>query len=113
MIYPRLSPSHQEEEIGTQLTRAQWLGKLSITRKKTFLQEYTQSGKADVFLDMRSRENDDALEDADKAIIRFQRERQSRMLKKEKYTLSVGEADILTHHGVALSALGDLEDESV
>ena len=42
-------------------------------------------------------ENDDDLEDADKAIIRFQSERQSQMLKKEKYTLSCGEDDILTH----------------
>ena len=95
------------------LTRAQWLGELSITRKKTLLQEYKQSGKANVFLDMRSGENDDALEDADKAIIRFQSERQSRMLKKDKYTLSDGEDDILTHHGVALSTLDDLEDEIV
>ena len=59
------------------------------------------------------RENDDALEDADKAIIRFQSKRQSRMLKKDKYTLSDGEDDILTHHGIALSTLDDLEDEIV
>jgi hypothetical protein len=45
-------------------------------RKKTLLQEYKQSGKANVFLDRRFGENDDTLEDADKAIIRFQRERQ-------------------------------------
>lgn len=80
-------------------------------RKKTLLQEYKQSGKANVFLDRRFGENDDTLEDADKAIIRFQRERQSRMLKKDKYTLADGEDDILTHHGAALSTLDDFEDE--
>lgn len=79
-------------------------------RKKTLLQEYKQSGKANVFLDRRFGENDDTLEDADKAIIRFQRERQSRMLK-DKYTLADGEDDILTHHGAALSTLDDFEDE--
>ena len=62
---------------------------------------------------MWSRENYDALEDVDKAIIRFQSERQSRMLKKEKYTLSYGEDEILTHQGVALSTLDDLEHEIV
>ena len=62
---------------------------------------------------MQSRENDDALEDADKAIIRFQSKRQSWMLKKDKYTLPDGEDDILTHHGIALSTLDDLEDEIV
>lgn len=82
-------------------------------RKKTLLQEYKQSGKANVFLDRRFGENDDTLEDADKAIIRFQRERQSRMLKKDKYTLADGEDDILTHHGAALSTLDDFEDEIV
>ena len=49
----------------------------------------------------------------DKAIIRFQSERQSRMLKSNKYTLSDGEDDILTYHGVTLSTLDDLEDEIV
>ena len=49
----------------------------------------------------------------DKAIIRFQSERQSRMLKSDKYTLSDGEDDILTHLGVTLSTLDDLEDEIV
>lgn len=82
-------------------------------RKKTLLQEYKQSGKANVFLDRRFGENDDTLEDADKAIIRFQRERQARMLKKNKYTLSDGEDDILTHHGAALSTLDDFEEEIV
>jgi len=82
-------------------------------RKKTLLQEYKQSGKANVFLDRRFGENDETLEDADKAIIRFQRERQARMLKSNKYALSDGEDDILTHHGAALSTLDDFEDEIV
>ena len=56
-------------------------------------------------------ENDNALEDADKAIIRFQSKRQSRMLKRDKYTLPDGEDDILTHRGIALSTLDNLEDE--
>ena len=46
----------------------------------------------------------------DKAIIRFQSERQSQMLKSDKYTLLDGEDEIITHHGVTLSNLDDLED---
>eukprot|EP01018_Ginkgo_biloba_P000384 Gb_34026 [translate_table: standard] len=80
-------------------------------RKKTLLQEYKQSGKANSFLDRRFGENDDTFGDADKAIIRFQHERQARLHRKSKYTLSDGEDDILTHHGAALSTLDDFEDE--
>jgi hypothetical protein len=35
------------------------------------------------------------------------------MLKSNKYALSDGEDDILTHHGAALSTLDDFEDEIV
>ncbi|KAH9309726.1 hypothetical protein KI387_037637, partial [Taxus chinensis] len=80
-------------------------------RKKTLLQEYKQSGKANMFLDRRFGENDDCLGDEDKAIIRFQRERQARVVKQSKYALSDGDDDILTHHGAALSTLDDFEDE--
>lgn len=45
-------------------------------RKKTLLKEYEQSGKASVFLDKRIGENNDALGEFDKAILRSQRERQ-------------------------------------
>ena len=100
MIYQKISPSRWEEEIGTQLTRAQWLGKLSITRKK--LAKLMFSWKCGLGKMM-----------TDKAIIRFQSERQSQMLKSDKYTLSDEEYDILTHHDVTLSTLVDLEDEIV
>jgi nucleolar protein 14 len=64
-------------------------------------------------LDRRFGEKDETLGDADRAIIRFQRRRQARMLKSNKYALSDGEDDILTHHGAALSTLDDFEDEIV
>ncbi|GLJ38313.1 hypothetical protein SUGI_0780240 [Cryptomeria japonica] len=80
-------------------------------RKKTLLQEYKQSGKANMFLDRRFGENDESLGDEDKAIIRFQRERQGRMVKQSKFALSDGDDDILTHHGAALSTLDDFEDD--
>lgn len=49
---------------------------LFLQRKKTLLKEYEQSGKASVFVDKRIGENDDELEEFDKAILRSQRERQ-------------------------------------
>ncbi|KAF5745765.1 nucleolar protein 14 isoform X1 [Tripterygium wilfordii] len=62
-------------------------------RKKTLLKEYEQSGKASVFVDKRIGEQNEALGEFDKAIIRSQRERRLKLNKKSKYTLSDGEED--------------------
>jgi hypothetical protein len=46
-----------------------------LQRKKTLLQEYKQRGKVNAFLDHRFGEQDEALAEEDKAILRFQKER--------------------------------------
>ncbi|KAG9447738.1 hypothetical protein H6P81_013866 [Aristolochia fimbriata] len=76
-------------------------------RKKTLLKEYEQTGKSSVFVDKRIGEKNDDLEEFDKAILRFQRERQSKLNKKAKYNLSDGEEDDFT----SLSKKDDFEDE--
>ncbi|KAK6931368.1 Nucleolar protein 14 [Dillenia turbinata] len=58
-----------------------------MQRKKTLLKEYQQSGKSSGFVDKRMGEENDALEEFDKTIMRSQRER------KSKYNLSHGEED--------------------
>ncbi|XP_010681128.2 uncharacterized protein LOC104896124 [Beta vulgaris subsp. vulgaris] len=68
-------------------------------RKKTLLKEYEQSGKASVFVDKRIGEQDDALGEFDKAILRSQRERQMNIKKTSKYNLSDGEEDDLDIYG--------------
>ncbi|XAR55941.1 hypothetical protein NMG60_11036192 [Bertholletia excelsa] len=60
-------------------------------RKKTLLKEYEQSAKSSVFVDKRIGEQNDALAEFDKAILRSQRERQMKLSKKSKYNLSDGE----------------------
>ncbi|CAM8900897.1 unnamed protein product [Rhodiola kirilowii] len=64
-------------------------------RKKTLLKEYEQSGKASVFMDKRIGEQNNELEEFDKAILRSQRQRQMKVNKKSKYNLSDGEDDEL------------------
>eukprot|EP00252_Welwitschia_mirabilis_P014875 TRINITY_DN32930_c0_g1_i1.p1 TRINITY_DN32930_c0_g1~~TRINITY_DN32930_c0_g1_i1.p1 ORF type:complete len:905 (-),score=254.76 TRINITY_DN32930_c0_g1_i1:497-3211(-) len=80
-------------------------------RKKTLLKEYETSRKSNVFLDKRFGEKDDNLPEEDRALLRFQRERQAQLRKKRKYVLTEGDDDILTHHGEALSTLDDFQDE--
>ncbi|KAG6708692.1 nucleolar protein 14 isoform X1 [Carya illinoinensis] len=81
-------------------------------RKKTLLKEYEQSGKASVFLDKRIGENNDALGEFDKAILRSQRERQLKLSKKGKYNLSDGEEEDFEIQGLgAFSDRDDFEDE--
>lgn len=81
-------------------------------RKKTLLKEYEQSGKASVFVDKRIGEQNEGLEEFDKAILRSQRERQLKLKKKRKYDLSDGEEDELEIRGGS-QFLGDddFEDE--
>ncbi|XP_068665548.1 uncharacterized protein [Aristolochia californica] len=76
-------------------------------RKGTLLKEYERSGKSSVFVDKRIGEKNDELEEFDKAILRFQRERQSKLNKKAKYNLSDGEEDDFT----SFSKKDDFEDE--
>ncbi|CAO2830177.1 unnamed protein product, partial [Amaranthus hypochondriacus] len=79
----------EERRIGQARTRA------IEKRKKTLLKEYLQSGKASVFLDKRIGEQNDALGEFDKAILRSQRERQIKVKQTNKYNLSDGEEDDL------------------
>uniref|UniRef100_A0A2N9EUF7 Nucleolar protein 14 n=1 Tax=Fagus sylvatica TaxID=28930 RepID=A0A2N9EUF7_FAGSY len=62
-------------------------------RKKTLLKEYEQSSKSSVFVDRRIGEQDDALPEFDKGILRSQRHRQMKLTKKSKFNLSDGEED--------------------
>ncbi|KNA23202.1 hypothetical protein SOVF_026920 [Spinacia oleracea] len=79
----------EERRIGQARTRA------IDKRKKTLLVEYEQSGKASVFVDNRIGEQNDALGEFDKAILRSQRERQMKIKKTSKYNLSDEEEDDL------------------
>lgn len=76
-------------------------------RKKTLLKEYEQSNKSSMFLDKRIGEKNDSLGEFDKAILRFQRERQSMLNKKSKYNLSDGEEEDFD----SLTRRDDFEDE--
>ncbi|KAI5056535.1 hypothetical protein GOP47_0028353 [Adiantum capillus-veneris] len=82
-------------------------------RKKTILQEFQSRGKANVFLDHRFGERDEGLTEEDKAILRFQRERQAKWQKRSKFTLhDEDEEAVLTHGGTTLSELDDFEENS-
>lgn len=80
-------------------------------RNKTLLQEYHQSAKSSLFVDKRIGENDQALDDFGKAILRSQRERQLNMKlsKKSKYHLSDGEED--DFEGIDSLGRDDFEEE--
>ncbi|XP_057961275.1 uncharacterized protein LOC131153166 [Malania oleifera] len=81
-------------------------------RKKTLLKEYEQSGKSSVFLDKRIGEQNDALGEFDKAIMRSQVERQLKLNKKSRYNLSDGEEDELDIQGLgSFLERDDFEDE--
>ncbi|GAB2280166.1 hypothetical protein Dimus_014803 [Dionaea muscipula] len=67
-------------------------------RKKTLLKEYEQSAKSSVFLDKRIGEQNDALGEFEKGIMRSQRERQIKQKKKTKYNLSDGEDEEFDIH---------------
>lgn len=83
-------------------------------RNATLLKEYEQSAKSSVFLDKRIGEQNDALGEFDKAILRSQRERQLKLKKKSKYNLSDGEEDEFEIEGVpSFSERDDFEDEIV
>ncbi|KAL2326728.1 hypothetical protein Fmac_025786 [Flemingia macrophylla] len=80
-------------------------------RNDTLLQEYRQSTKSSLFVDKRIGENDQALDDFGKAILRSQRERQLNMKlsKKSMYHLSDGEED--DFEGIDSLGRDDFEEE--
>ncbi|KAI3919606.1 hypothetical protein MKX01_018429 [Papaver californicum] len=81
-------------------------------RKDTLLKEYRQSGKSSVFLDNRIGEKNNELGEFDKALLRFQRERQLKVNKKNKYNLSDGEEGDNEFHGAgAFPERDDFEDD--
>ncbi|XP_014514329.1 nucleolar protein 14 [Vigna radiata var. radiata] len=80
-------------------------------RNNTLLKEYQQSAKSSLFVDKRIGENDHALDEFGKAILRSQRERQLNMKlsKKNKYHLSDGEED--DFEGIDSLGRDDFEEE--
>ncbi|KAL2338263.1 hypothetical protein Fmac_012709 [Flemingia macrophylla] len=80
-------------------------------RNDTLLQEYLQSTKSSLFVDKRIGENDQALDDFGKAILRSQCERQLNMKlsKKSMYHLSDGEED--DFEGIDSLGRDDFEEE--
>ncbi|ESW17858.1 hypothetical protein PHAVU_007G274500 [Phaseolus vulgaris] len=80
-------------------------------RNNTLLKEYQQSAKSSLFVDRRIGENDHALDEFGKAILRSQRERQLNMKlsKKSKYHLSDGEED--DFEGIDSLGRDDFEEE--
>lgn len=101
--------------------RSQLQANSDAHRKDTLLVEYQQRHKTSTFVDGRFGEDDAGMPSEDKAVARFQRERQ-RQLKQSRYGLdeaggasgghdgqSLGAATQLTHGG---RSLGDMEDMS-
>ncbi|XP_031490340.1 uncharacterized protein LOC116257584 [Nymphaea colorata] len=81
-------------------------------RKETLLAEYQQSAKSSKFLDRRIGEKDVTLEEMDKSILRFQRERLIKMKRKSKYNLSDAEDDeYATDMAGSFSNLDDFKDD--
>ncbi|KAJ4974165.1 hypothetical protein NE237_007339 [Protea cynaroides] len=97
----------EEKRVG--LARSRGIEK----RKGTLLKEYEQSNKSSVFVDKRIGEQNDALGEFDKAVLRFQRERQLKLKsKKSKFNLSDGEEDdSAMEGGGSFSARDDFDDE--
>ncbi|KAL3830598.1 hypothetical protein ACJIZ3_019400 [Penstemon smallii] len=80
-------------------------------RQKTLLKEYEGSTKSSVFVDKRIGEQNDGLEEFDKAILRSQRERQLKLKKKSKYNLSDGEDDDFDNEDGYFAGRDDFDDE--
>lgn len=84
-------------------------------RKKSLLVEYKNLGKSNAFLDKRFGEKDANLDEEEKALMRFQKQR-LKQLKSSKFSLSEpaaqegddGDEEGLTHLGMALADIDDL-----
>lgn len=78
-------------------------------RKRTLLVEYQQRGHVNAFIDKRIGENDEKLSHEEKMLIRYQKEKQKKLLKKSLFSLEDTEQG-LTHLGQSLSELDSFDD---
>jgi len=81
-------------------------------RKATILEEYKQLDKSNTFLDRRFGEHDKSLDEEDKMLRRFQKERQVRSRKGEKFNLEDNSLK-LTHLGHSLDDADELPDPRI
>jgi nucleolar protein 14 len=79
-------------------------------RKRTLLQEYNRKGRENVFKDQRFGEKDANLDQEEKMLRRFQKERLARFQKSNIYNLDE-DTEELTHLGTSLSAIDDFNEE--
>ncbi|KAJ4788214.1 Nucleolar protein 14 [Rhynchospora pubera] len=81
-------------------------------RKKTLLKEYEQSAKSSQFIDKRIGEQDDSLKEYEKAILRLQKERMSKLKRKNKFNLSDDEeeTDMAVPFAESVSDKDDFEE---
>ena len=77
-------------------------------RKNTLKLEYELDGKRSAFIDRRIGEKDESISGEEKMLIRFQKEKQKKILRKNLYSL--GEEEGLTHMGQSLSSIENFED---
>eukprot|EP00850_Spirogloea_muscicola_P012712 SM000083S22759 [mRNA] locus=s83:296346:303039:- [translate_table: standard] len=90
-------------------------------RKATLLPEFRQRGTGNAFVDRRFGESDASLGEEDKAVLRFQCERQAQFSRRSKFALGDddddgngggrGREDVLTHGGAALAHLDDFRED--
>ncbi|XP_020598862.1 nucleolar protein 14 isoform X2 [Phalaenopsis equestris] len=95
------------EEVRIGLSRSLAIEK----RKKTLMKEYEECSKSAKFIDRRLGEKDDTLLEFDKAIMRLQRERQSKLKRMSKYNLSDEEEDFTVPQAHLLSELDDFDEQ--
>ena len=81
-------------------------------RKRTLLVEYQQQGRVNAFIDKRIGEQDESLSHEEKMLIRYQKEKQRKLLKKSLFSLDDQEQG-LTHLGQSLSELDSFDDYMV
>lgn len=74
-----------------------------MQRQKTLLKEYEQSTKSSTFVDKRIGEQNEGLEEFDKAILRSQRERQVKFLKALTLSVQVNPVGLIRNITLLLS----------
>ncbi|XP_076625217.1 nucleolar protein 14 homolog l(3)07882 [Colletes latitarsis] len=77
-------------------------------RKKTLLQEYKLKNKDNIFLDKRIGEKGFSMNEEDKAMARFVKERMKAHKKKNIYSLN--DEEVLTHRGQTLEEIEKFDD---
>eukprot|EP00898_Chlorokybus_atmophyticus_P003514 jgi/Chlat1/4163/Chrsp27S04265 len=80
-------------------------------RKRTLLQEFRQLGKSNAFVDRRFGEAEEGMSQEERALLRFQRERQAQLTRKSRFNLDEGEEEELTHLGTSLANVDDFKDD--